>query len=238
LVITSDRKIYQIDKIVSLENLPGNLVLFHLSGAANLPVKKIVAPTDLAIGTSLLAINGLEEARPVNLAYFTRQSTVLSSDSINIRFGLTGDYANLKNTFVFNLAGDLAAFIGSDQEIIPAFSFSSDWQNVFNKKVVTRPYLGVNYLDLSKIKTSATTLEKGVLLYPTATEPAVLKNSPAAAAGLKAGDIITWVDNQEINNVTDLASLITNYQSGETITLTYLRAEIEKEVAVKLGELK
>jgi hypothetical protein len=236
--ITGDRKIYQIDQIEQLSDFPGDLVLFHLAGAANLPVKKIVAQTDLAVGVSLLAINGLNEARPLNLSSFFRTATVLSSDSLNARFGLAGDLADLKNTFVFNLAGDLALFINAKQEIIPAFSYSPSWQSILNKKPVSRPYLGVNYLDLSQVKPLNISLEKGALLYPTPSTPAVLKNSPAALAGFKVGDIITWIDNQEINDHNDLANIIASYNSGDIITITYLRAGAEKEITVKLGTLK
>ena len=56
-----------------------------------------------------------------------------------------------------------------------------------------------------------------------ATVTAVTAGGPAATAGLKANDIVTAVDNQQIADAESLVAAIRSYQPGTTVTLTYLR---------------
>src|SRR6185312_10217872 len=50
----------------------------------------------------------------------------------------------------------------------------------------------------------------------------VTENSPAAKAGLKAGDVITAVDGEKIDGAGDLSRAINKQKDGE-ITLTVVR---------------
>ncbi|QQG52993.1 MAG: serine protease [Candidatus Falkowbacteria bacterium] len=239
VAITSDRKVYKIDKISDFDNLPGDLIFFHLEAANNLTVKKIVARTDISLGQSVLAINDFSNVLLTSLSSFKKTPTVLSSDSLNTRFTLAGTPEDqFKNSFVFNLAGDLVAIIGEDKEIVPAFSYNSYWQSFFKTGTASQPLLGVNYLDLSTTKSLSLNLEKGAWLHSSETLPAVVKNSPAANAGLQEGDVISWVNNQALDANNDLADIIASFNPGDNITLTYIRNGVEKEVTLKLGEEK
>jgi hypothetical protein len=236
VVIASDRQLYKIDKVQDFNNLPGGLLAFHLAGASNLPVKKIITRSDLSLGESLLIIHGLDTAQPTTLASLARMEGVASSDSLNAALSLAdaGD-GNWENSFVFDLAGNLAAVIINNQQVVPAFSYNAAWSNLSQKTLSQSPVLGVNYLDLSLIKSPTVTLDKGAWLVPSATQAAVLKGSPAQSAGLQSGDIITWVNNQQIDQNNDLGDAIAAYNAGDTVTLTYLRSGAEKTVNIKLG---
>lgn len=239
VVIRGDRQLYRIDRVVDFKKLPGDLLVLHLAGAANLPIKKIAARSELSLGQSLLIVSGVNMVWPTTLTSLVKTPAILSSDALNVNLNIAdGADAIFKNSFVFNLAGDLVAIITADQKIVPAFSYKDSWSALSQKISVPRPFLGVNYLDLSLIKTSTLRLDQGAWLYPTATQLAVLKNSPAALAGLQTGDVITWVNNQAIDANNDLADLLTAYNAGDTVTLTYSRAGVEKLVDIKLGELK
>lgn len=238
LAITADKKIYQIDKISILEDLPGDIVFFHLAEATNLAVRKIAPRSELALGQSLLVIDNQNNAWPTTLASFKKIPEILNSDFFNARLALASNFeAVQKNSFVFNLSGDLVAITGTDQEIIPAFAYDYYWQSLWEKGEAIRPYLGVNYLDLATVKIPNFSADKGALVYPS-DKVAVIKGGPAALAGLVAGDIITWIDNQELSKNNDLADLIAAYKPGDKITISYLRANSEKQVEVILGELK
>ena len=239
VVITGDRQVYRIDKLAALKNLPGEPLIFHLAAANNLAVKKNVTRAELTLGESLLVVGNLTSVRPVTLTALSRTAVVASSDTAAARLQLSSAGAeDFKNSFVFDLSGNLVALVTSDAAVIPAFSFNSDWSNLSQKGQISRPYLGVNYLDLARIKTSLVSLDKGAWLYPATNQPAVIKGSPAESAGLKSGDVITWLNNIEIDAKNDLADLLINYQAGDKITLTYIRAGAEKEVELKLGEMK
>ena len=239
VVVTSDRKVYKIDKISIIKDLPGDVIFFHLAAATNLSVRKIVPRAELSLGQSLLVIDNNNNVWPTSLSSFKKTPDVLNSDSLNARIALANNSdAIQKNSFVFNLSGDLTAVISGAKEIIPAFAYDSYWQSFWKKGLATRPYLGVNYLDLSAVQIPGIILEKGALIYPSSDKVAVVKESPAALAGLLAGDIITWIDNQEINGANDLADLIAKYKPNDKITITYIRGGQEKELELKLGQLK
>lgn len=239
VAISGDRQVYKIDKVAAAQNFPGSPLVFHLAGASNLPVKKIVPRSELNLGETLLAVNNLNNIWPTSLSSLNKSQDILSSDYPSASLNLAGsEDNNFKNSFVFDLAGNLAALITSDREIIPAFSYNYlvDWLEP--NKTAARPSLGVHYLDLSQIKTTAVNLDKGAWLYPTLTEPAIIKGGAANAAGFKAGDVITWVNNQKLDESNDLADLISAHQAGDKITLTYERGGLEQEAEVILGALK
>jgi serine protease Do len=52
-----------------------------------------------------------------------------------------------------------------------------------------------------------------------------LKNSPAQAAGLENGDIIVAVNNDSIENMTDLISTLLKYQSGDKVNVKVVRGD-------------
>lgn len=237
VAVSGDKQVYKIDKFSTLSGPNGdNLLVFHLSGASNLPVKKIVSRSELSLGQTLLVIKGLDSVWPTTLTALTKSPSVQSSDFMGANLALAGgNLDGWEDAFVFNLAGDLVALVSNEQKVIPAFSYHSSWQSLVKGETTKSPYLGVNYLDLSVVKTEATSLTKGAWLYPTEDNPAILAGSPAAAVGLQADDIITWVNNQELDASHDLAEVVSSYKPGDSLILTYWRGSEEKEVTVKLG---
>ncbi len=236
VVITSDRKIYKIDQISDFNGLPGNLIFFHLAGASNLPVKSIATRKELSLGQSVIVINDFNNVLLTSLSSLRKSEAISSSDSLNARFSLGSPISDeFKNSFVFDLAGNLVAVVGSDKDVIPAISYSHYWQSFFKKGAPLQPVLGVNYVDLSATKVLGISLEKGAWLQDSSLSLAVEKGSPAELAGLKAGDVITWINNQELSATNDLADIIASFNPGDSITITYYRDVEEKTASVKLG---
>jgi serine protease Do len=64
------------------------------------------------------------------------------------------------------------------------------------------------------------------------------KESPADKAGLKQGDIITAIDSKSVLNVNELRNTIASLKPGTNLSLTIFRDGKNKEVSVKIGELK
>lgn len=239
LAITADRKVYRIDKINIIKDVSGDAVFFHLLEANNLPVRKTVPRSELSLGQSLLVIDNERNVWPTSLSSFKKSIGVLSSDVPQAFLDLANDSeAKQRNSFIFNFAGELVAIVGTGKDIVPAFVYNNYWQDLGKQSVSGRPFLGVNYLDLSAVKILDMNVNKGALIYPGDDKVAVVKNSPAAKAGLVANDIITWVNNQEVNSENDLADLVARYRAGDRITLSYLRDGQERQVEVVLGNLE
>jgi len=62
----------------------------------------------------------------------------------------------------------------------------------------------------------------------------VTEGSPAALAGLKAGDIITKFGDKKISNIYDFTYAIGNYKPGDKVKVVVKRAEEELEVELEL----
>lgn len=62
----------------------------------------------------------------------------------------------------------------------------------------------------------------------------VTEGSPAALAGLKAGDIITKFGDKKISNIYDFTYAIGNYKPGDKVKVLIKRAEQELEVELEL----
>jgi S1-C subfamily serine protease len=71
-------------------------------------------------------------------------------------------------------------------------------------------------------------------------EPAVVAGSPAARAGMRAGDIILELNGIALNEENDIASLVRDFSVGETVTLKVWQAssKVVVNLEVTLGELK
>lgn len=63
------------------------------------------------------------------------------------------------------------------------------------------------------------------------------QDSPAAKAGLKAGDIIVAYADKPINDSADLPPLVGSTKPGTSKALTVIRDGKEREIAVTLGQL-
>lgn len=61
-------------------------------------------------------------------------------------------------------------------------------------------------------------------------------DGPAKNSGLKVGDIITKIDNNEINRMSELRNYIYTKSPGDTVTLTILRNKNVSEIQIKLGQ--
>jgi len=65
----------------------------------------------------------------------------------------------------------------------------------------------------------------------------VAENSPASSAGLKAGDVITKVNGEVVNDARSLARRISTLSPGASVKLTLVRGGKEEVVTITLGEM-
>jgi S1-C subfamily serine protease len=63
-------------------------------------------------------------------------------------------------------------------------------------------------------------------------------NGAAARAGLRRGDVILKIDNDEVNTPNALRNRIAMTDPGSDVTLTIVRDGKEQQIKVKLGELR
>lgn len=64
----------------------------------------------------------------------------------------------------------------------------------------------------------------------------ITKNGPADNTDLKEADIITSIDNIELNTMNDLREYIYTKKPYESVTLKIIRGKINKEIKIILGK--
>jgi S1-C subfamily serine protease len=106
---------------------------------------------------------------------------------------------------------------------------------------LSRPWIGVFYVPITPAIAAENKLpvEKGAWLtaQDNAGQPKdpVVPNSPALAAGLKDGDVITAVDGTEIDANHPLDDILTQYAPGRTVALDVLRDGQKLTLTLTLG---
>ena len=144
-------------------------------------------------------------------------------------FNLNGNVAGV-NTAIFSPSGGSVG-IGF---AIPASIAKDVVADLRDDGGVTRGWLGVRIQSITPEIAEATGLDapSGALV----TEPQ--SDSPAAEAGIAAGDAIVAVDGETVDDPRDLARTIAGRAPGETVELTVYRDGDEREIAVTLGNLE
>ncbi|HLI50843.1 MAG TPA: trypsin-like peptidase domain-containing protein [Thermomicrobiaceae bacterium] len=94
------------------------------------------------------------------------------------------------------------------------------------------PYLGISYTSVSP----SVAYQYNLNVTYGALVTQVDKSGPAAAAGVKAGDVITEIDGQKIDTDSALAVIMNNHTPGDEVTLTVNRNGKTLQLKVKLGE--
>ncbi len=239
-VISYDKKVYSLDKAFSVKITgDGFVYLVRLKGAVNLPVRQIAGAYNLKPGMSVILLSADGKALLSSIVTKKHPNLILHSDRPDVSLVLADNIGSeFKNALVFNLGGDFVGWVDSDYAVRPNYTFLPAWRAFIAKSKSVFPSLGVNYLNLSVVKATALKVDKGAWLYGEDKNLAIISGGAADKAGLLEGDVITRINNQELDQNNDLAETISSYVAGETINVTYDRAGIIGEVNITLGEAK
>ncbi|MCK4529691.1 MAG: Do family serine endopeptidase [Candidatus Marinimicrobia bacterium] len=98
---------------------------------------------------------------------------------------------------------------------------------------VIRAWLGVSIQELNQDLSESLGIDdiEGILISD------VVEDSPAEAAKLQAGDVIIKVNDDKVNNPSELQINISSRSPGENVKLTVVRDKKTKTISVKLEEL-
>ena len=101
---------------------------------------------------------------------------------------------------------------------------------------LSRPWIGIRYVALSRRAAAENnlTIFQGAWISGGA-ESGVVPGSPAEAAGLADGDIVTKVEGVLIDDLHPLQDLLVQYSPGTVIVLDVLRAGATVQISVTLG---
>ncbi|MFH1823052.1 MAG: S1C family serine protease, partial [Patescibacteria group bacterium] len=242
VIITKEKKIFELDKFI--KDPITNFSFFHVKDAKDLPVRQFSEKNLIIKGMQVIALNWRQTSLVTSISDIKDDNVVLQfTDKFSKKIVLRDLIeADLASAIIFDLAGNIVGLSEKTGEIEPIYHFKSAISSLLLSKEIKRASLGVNYINLSDLVLNTKTEAEGVvndgaLIYKNNDGIDIVKNSPAEEAKLKAGDIITKVDNIQIDKNNDLGDTTQNHLAGEKINLTYIRDGVENEVEIELGEI-
>ena len=241
-VILANGKTYKNVEVVGTDPL-NDLAFLKISNVSSLPSVTLGDSKTIRVGQSVVAIgNALGQyqntvtsgiisgtGRPVVAASDengTSQESLtdlIQTDAAINSGNSGGPLLNLKGQVVgINTA--IAQDANNIGFSIPIGAAKGLLAHVIKTGKVERPYLGIRYISITPEVRAQYKLSVDRGDYVTAEGgAAVVSGSPAAKAGLRAGDIITKVNGYSVGEVASVSSLISEYEPGDTVQLTVLR---------------
>ena len=244
VVVAKDKKSYQIDKVIT-DKLT-KFYFIHIS-AKDLPVRKFAEPQDIKNGQIILSVSKDSSVILTSLVNGKKSNDLIGfSDKFNDNLVLSDNLSKeWRGPAIFNLRGDIVGLVNEDGKVESFTHLNSAISSIFKNKEIKRASLGLYYVsveNLSDVKTlkdnKASLPSKGAVITKGEEGVAILKGSPAEVAGFKEGDVITFVENIELNQLINLTDAVHEYIPGDKVNITFLRQGEEKEVEVVLGQLK
>jgi S1-C subfamily serine protease len=222
---------------------PSNDIAFlKINGISDLPVAEIGVSGSLKIGTKVFTVgNALGQFQNTVTAGIVSglNRTITASDGSTLSGETLSDLIQTDaainsgnsggplvtydgkvigiNTAVADGADNIGFAIASD-------NFISSIRSVISKGKIEKPFLGVYYTMITKSLAAEKNLsvQNGAYLGINNQKPTV-DGSPAQKAGLRAGDIITKINDEELTEARSLSSVIAGYNVGDQLLLTVLR---------------
>lgn len=201
----------------------------------------LVLANALANGGLKIVVTNLEKLnyKPITKAQDLLQSSESFDKKILISNSVSSEFYGSP---VINMRGEMVGLIYGDKQgntVLPVDYFSPIVKTLLSVGEIVRPVLGVNYLDLSHILGISEQISEGrsqgaVLYGDKDTVAAVIADSAAQKAGLKAGDIIIAVNDESVDARHSLTELIQEYRVGDAVKLKLIFQGTEREVDVVL----
>lgn len=254
VIITSDGKQHNNAKILATD--PANDIAFLKIEASGLTPATLGDSSKVEVGSFVVAIgNALGQfqntvttgvisgkARPVTAGdgqgASERLTNLFQTDAAINPGNSGGPLVNVDGQVI----GMNTAVAGSGSQgigfAIPINDIKADITSLEQKGKLVHAYLGVRYIPISASFAQANGLgvDYGAYVHGNAQTSAVVSGSPAASAGLKEGDIILKINDQKIDVDHPLATVVSQFKPGDTVTLTVYRDGKEQTLKVQLAE--
>ena len=244
-VLTNDGKRYSVTKI---DRDPSNDFAILKVNEKNLPILKFGDSDALKVGQKVIAIGnalgrfsnsvtvgvvsgkgrGITASAAFGISQTTLENIIQTDAALNPGnsggplLDLSGNVVGIN--FAISQSAENIGFV------IPINSIKTILDNYKKEGKIIRPFIGVSYQIVTKEVASVQNIPEGAFIRQ------VLPNTPADKAGLRTGDIITRIDDTDLNENNTLALLLNKYKVDETVKLFVNRDGENLEFNLKLGE--
>jgi len=240
-------------KVLGLDE-PSDLAVVKIDGT-NLPTATLGNSSDLQVGDWAIAVgNPLGLNNTVTLGIIStlnRSSAQVGIPDKRLDFIQTDAAINPGNSGgpLLNADGQVIGIntaIRADAQgigfAIPIDKAKAIKDTLIRGEKVQHPYLGIRMLtltpDVAKQMNAAPNSRlqvpaiNGVLIVQ------VMPNSPAAAAGLQTGDVITQLGDQPVTSAEQLQDVVEKSRINQPLPVTIQRGEKSQKLSVRPGELQ
>ncbi|MCD4704736.1 S1C family serine protease [bacterium] len=238
VIINDDNQIIEVQEIINDSILGINYIKINQS---NLEPIAIADSQSLEVGQKIYAVkpnlynyqNELisNSIRNLHSRFITQKIDLIHYSEDIVIYGLLN--TNLgDNLALINAQGQFIGFSIENKGksyFIPSKYIRYSLTKLFiNDKNINYPSLGISYLDLSEIvlnqDMSELSLGMGALVYSIDESEDFLKN-----------DIITYINQDKINEIRSLNTLLLDYKIGDEVLVTFIRdnQELQKKVFIQ-----
>lgn len=239
IVLVKDNATYEIDRVIA--DPTSKMKFIHAKEVApqvvefaqreNLKVGQTLAGIDVTWHKLQIANIGDLHSRPVQ----KKSDYIQSLENYDERLQLLSVSNITAGLPMFNLDGQLVAISQLNNQGLKIAYINSLMNGILKESKISHSYLGINYLELSRIPGSTAGTD-GVMVVKNQQGIAVRPDSPLTKL-LQEGDIITGIEDSKISQDTSLADLIFDYKPGSSVTFHVIRLgkefTIEKPIGVK-----
>ena len=230
---------------VSLSDIPeetlDKITIAQLGDSDSLKIGEPVIAIGNALGYGQSVTTGVISALDREVTIENMTSSLIQTDAAINPGNSGGALLNLQGQVIgINSAKLASSQVEGMGYAIPISTAEPIIDDLMNRKTRTavdedkRGYLGISDVDV----TSDISKQMGI---PTgAYVAAVVDGSAADKAGLKKGDVITKFDGSGVSSMTSLKELMSYYEAGETVDITFKRADngeyTEQTVQITLSD--
>ena len=230
---------------VSLSDIPeetlNKITIAQLGDSDSLKIGEPVIAIGNALGYGQSVTTGVISALDREVTIENMTSSLIKTDAAINPGNSGGALLNMQGQVIgINSAKLASSQVEGMGYAIPISTAEPIIDDLMNRKTRTtvdedkRGYLGISGVDV----TSDISKQMGI---PTgAYVAAVVDGSAADKAGLKKGDVITKFDGSGVSSMTSLKELMSYYEAGETVDITFKRADngeyTEQTVQITLSD--
>ena len=212
-----------------------NLPALRIGDSSKLHVGEWVVAIGNSLGMGISATKGIVSAVGVSLSISpgeTLYDLIQTDAAINPGnsggplVNLLGEVVGINSAKVAQVGVEGMGYAISVKEAKPIID------QLIKNGYVIRPYLGVSLYTVDQFVAFRYELaaNKGVLVTQ------VGPGSPADKAGIMQGDVITAIEDKEINDASGLMQAINSYQIGQKVKINYWRGKAQNTTYATLAE--
>ena len=226
-------------------DIKSDLAVIKIETNENLPHVSLGRSDDLMIGETVIAIGnpfGLQHTVTTGIISALHRSIKGSENRVYRGFIQLDASINPGNSGgpLLNIEGSLIGINTAIFKQAEGIGFAipiNKAKRIINDLIrygkVRRGWLGVSVQSITKEMLSFFNIERvrGVVV------TRIMERSPGARAGLKRGDVILSLENNEVSDKTDYSERVSTYTVGNTIYMGILRDGKEDSVSLKVSLL-